>query len=291
MALGFFDGVHLGHQKVILQAKQVAEEKNLKSAVMTFSPHPKEVLSHAHVPMEYLTPLQDKATLISDLGINTLFVVDFTKEFATLTPQQFVDNYIIKLNVVHVVAGFDYSYGKLGKGTMETLTFHSRNQFESTVVSKLEKTDQKVSSTSIRKLLSTGQLDQVREFLGRNYRIKGKVVHGEKRGRTIGFPTANIERIDKYLLPTTGVYTVRMKIDDDWLNGVCSIGYKPTFHSQLLEATIEVHLFNFHKDIYGKDITLDFVSFIRGEKKFGSVNELIEQIERDCIEAKQILEK
>lgn len=290
MGLGFFDGVHLGHQKVIYQAKQIANENNLKCAVMTFSPHPKEILTNAHVPMNYITPLPDKIKLISELGIDTLYIIEFTKEFANLTPQQFVDDYMINLHVVHVVAGFDYTYGKLGKGTMETLKFHSRNQFDYTVVSKLEKTDKKVSSTNIRKLLSIGQLDHVHEFLGRNYTIKGKVVNGEKRGRTIGFPTANIERTEKYLLPMTGVYTVRMKIDDCWVNGVCSIGYKPTFHLQLLEATIEVHLFNFNEDIYEKDVIIEFISFIRGERKFASVDELIEQIEEDCKEAQRILE-
>lgn len=291
IALGFFDGVHLGHQKVILKAKEIANEQNLQSAVMTFSPHPREVLGNTVDQIDYLTPLEKKISLIAELEIDILYVINFTKEFAALTPQQFVDEYLINLNVVHVVAGFDYTYGKLGKGTMETLEFHSRNAFDHTTVAKMENREEKISSTYIRHLLTRGEVNLVPNFLGEYYEINGKVVHGEKRGRTIGFPTANIERSNRYYLPMKGVYAVRVKIRETWVDGVCSIGYKPTFHEMLPEATIEVHLFNFQEDIYGLDVSIQWISFIRREMKFSSVNELIEQIEQDCDEAKRILEK
>lgn len=291
IALGFFDGVHLGHQRVILTAKEIAHEKQMQSAVMTFSPHPKEVLRKQEGEMLYLSPLPEKIELIRKLGVDVLYIVDFTKEFANLTPQQFVDKYLIELNVKHVVAGFDYSYGKLGKGTMETLPFHSRKSFSQTTIQKVEKDLEKVSSTYIRKLLANGEVSQVPEYLGRYYEVLGKVVHGEKRGRLIGFPTANVET-DGYLLPATGVYAVCMKVDGRNYEGVCNIGYKPTFHgNKKTYLAVEIHLFDFNDMIYDKDVRIKWIKRIRSELKFPTIQDLINQIETDKAVAKHILTK
>lgn len=291
MALGFFDGVHLGHQKVILTAKQIAREKQMQCAVMTFNPHPKEVLRAYKEKMEYLSPIEEKTKLIKNLGVDVLYIVDFTLDFADLTPQQFVDSYLIDLNVKHVVAGFDYSYGKLGKGTMETLPFHSRKAFTQTTIEKVEKELEKVSSTYIRNLIINGKVEKVPEFLGRHYEVVGKVIHGEKRGRQIGFPTANIET-DRYLLPATGVYAVCVSVSNQFYEAVCNVGYKPTFHGDnKTTLSVEAHLLDFTGTIYDQEVRIQWIERIRSEKKFSSIEQLIEQIHQDKEEAKRIFNK
>ncbi|MGF9965508.1 bifunctional riboflavin kinase/FAD synthetase [Bacillus rhizoplanae] len=281
MALGYFDGIHLGHQRVIHTAKKVAEERGFKSAVMTFHPHPSVVLGKKEAHVEYITPLRSKEKVIASLGIDILYVVKFDEAFANLLPQQFVDDYIIGLNVQHVVAGFDYSYGRLGKGTMETLPFHARGEFTQTVIEKVEFQEEKVSSTLLRKYIRSGEMEQIPAVLGRPYTVEGTVVHGDKRGRQIGFPTANVALNDEYLLPPVGVYAVRMKVNDEWHEGVCNIGYKPTFNESEKQLSIEVHLFEFQRDIYDESVVVEWHMRIREEKKFNGIDELVAQIAKD----------
>ncbi|MGR3763906.1 bifunctional riboflavin kinase/FAD synthetase [Rossellomorea sp. NS-SX7] len=282
LALGYFDGVHKGHQRVIRTAVETAREQNVHSAVMTFDPHPSVVLGHKHKHIHLITPLEDKKGIISDLGVDYLFVVRFTSEFASLLPQEFVDQYIIDLNVLHVVAGFDYSYGRMGKGTMETLPFHSRERFTSTTVPKLTEEEDKISSTLIRESLKEGNVRRVSKLLGRPYRMKGTVIHGDKRGRKIGFPTANIEMAHAYLTPKNGVYAVRMGIHGQWYDGVCNVGFKPTFKNpDEYSLSIEVHLFDFHSSIYGEEVYVEWFERIRDEQKFSGIEELISQIQKD----------
>lgn len=292
LALGYFDGVHLGHQKVILQAKSISEEKGIKSAVMTFDPHPSVVLGKSVQHVEYITPLEDKISIIKKFDIDFLFVVRFTREFANLLPQEFVDQYLIGLNASHVIAGFDYSYGRLGRGTMETLPFHSRNQFDYSVVSKQTNDEEKISSTLIRKYIREGKTDELYPLLGRFYSTSGIVIHGDKRGRTIGFPTANIDICDDYIIPPLGVYTVRILVDDSWHEGVCNVGYKPTFNKEFGDKpSIEVHIFDFSKEIYGQSVAVEWHRHLRSEQKFSGVDELISQIEKDKQNALQYFEK
>jgi riboflavin kinase / FMN adenylyltransferase len=282
LALGYFDGVHRGHQRVISAAVEKAKQLKACSAVMTFDPHPSVVLGHKHKHIHYITPLEDKKEIIEELGVDYLFIVRFTSEFASLIPQDFVDQYIIGLNALHVVAGFDYSYGRLGKGTMETLPFHSRDMFTSTTISKLTDDDLKVSSTFIRECLKEGDVKKARQLLGRPFKMKGTVIHGDKRGRKIGFPTANIELAYDYLTPKVGVYAVRMKIHDKWFDGVCNIGYKPTFKNpDDYSLSIEVHIFDFHASIYGEEVYIEWYERIRDEQKFSGIEELISQIQKD----------
>jgi riboflavin kinase / FMN adenylyltransferase len=281
MALGYFDGVHLGHQKVIMEAKRQAEVKGYRSAVMTFDPHPSVVLGKTNKHVQYITPLSEKVKLVEELGIDYLFIVHFTLEFANLLPQEFIDQYVIDLNVKHVVAGFDYSYGRMGKGTMEILPFHSREKFTFTVVEKLTCGNEKVSSTRIRQYLKEGRTADLPELLGRFYKTAGTVVHGDKRGRTIGFPTANVETNEEYILPPLGVYAVKIKINENWHEGVCNVGYKPTFNKEALRVSVEVNVFNFDRDIYGKQVIVEWHKYLRKEQKFSGINELVAQIERD----------
>ncbi|WP_066396168.1 bifunctional riboflavin kinase/FAD synthetase [Neobacillus mesonae] len=281
MALGYFDGVHLGHQQVILEAKKLAVQAGVSSAVMTFDPHPTVVLGKANKHVQYITPLPEKIKIIEQQGIDYLFIVHFTADFANLLPQEFIDQYIIGLNVKHVVAGFDYTYGRMGKGNMETLPFHSREKFTYKVVPELTEGNEKVSSTRIRDLLKEGKADQLPHLLGRFFTTTGIVIHGDKRGRTIGFPTANIDVNEEYIIPPTGVYAVRMKVKNTWYQGVCNVGYKPTFNKDAVKISIEVHLFDFNQDIYGEEVVVEWHLYLRKEQKFSGIDQLVQQIEKD----------
>ncbi|WP_374049137.1 bifunctional riboflavin kinase/FAD synthetase [Neobacillus sp. OS1-32] len=291
MALGYFDGVHLGHQQVILEAKKQAMNKGMSSAVMTFDPHPSVVLAREKKQVQYITPLSEKIKVMEQLGVDYLFIVHFTAEFANLLPQEFVDQYIIGLNVKHVVAGFDYTYGRMGKGNMETLPFHSREQFTYTVVPKYTDNHEKVSSTRIRGLLKEGKIDSIPSLLGRYYTTTGIVIQGDKRGRTLGFPTANIELNDEYSIPPVGVYAVRIKVKDRWHQGVCNVGYKPTFHRDNQKISIEVFIFDFDQDIYGEEAVVEWHLYLRKEQKFSGVDDLIKQIEKDKQNASEYFRK
>ena len=292
-ALGFFDGIHLGHQKVINGAIEKARELNLKATVMTLDPHPSVVLGKTVQHVRYITPLMEKIKILSSLGLDILYVVKFDLQFAGLVPQDFVDQYIIGLNIKHVVAGFDYSYGRLGKGTMETLPFHSRGQFNQTIIEKYSSNNLKVSSSLIRVQLKEGEMDKVPHTLGRYYVIRGIVGHGDKRGRTIGFPTANIVLSDDYVVPRTGVYAVRMFVKGQWHDGVCNIGYKPTFNERKEDSppSIEVHLFEYNESIYGEKVIVEWHQSIREEKKFSGVDALIAQIQKDKQTAQEYFQK
>lgn len=281
IALGYFDGVHLGHQKVINTARLIAENSGWKSAVMTFNPHPSVVLSKSARQVEYISPLTDKIDLIENMGIDYLFIIHFTHDFANLLPQEFIDQYIISMNVKHVVAGFDFAYGRMGKGTMETIPFHSRNMFESTIVPKYAHDDVKVSSTLIRSEILGGNMGAMPALMGRFYSTSGIVVHGDKRGRAIGFPTANIDVSEEYIIPPTGVYAVRIKAGQTWFNGVCNRGFKPTFNHDKNKQTIEVHIFDFSGDLYGDSVTVEWHLRLRSEQKFAGIDQLVSQIEKD----------
>lgn len=286
MALGYFDGVHLGHQKVIGTAKQIAEEKGLTLAVMTFHPHPSHVLGRDKEPKDLITPLEDKINQIEQLGTEVLYVVKFNEVFASLSPKQFIDQYIIGLNVQHAVAGFDFTYGKYGKGTMETMPDDLDGKAGCTMVEKLTEQDKKISSSYIRAALQNGDVELANVLLGQPYFIKGIVIHGDKRGRTIGFPTANVGLNNSYIVPPTGVYAVKAEVNGEVYNGVCNIGYKPTFYEKRPEQpSIEVNLFDFDQEVYGAAIKIEWYKRIRSERKFNGIKELTEQIEKDKQEA------
>lgn len=286
MALGFFDGVHKGHQKVIGEALEQAQNLGVKSAVMTFDPHPSLVLGGRKEEMFYITPLQQKMDILSEMGVDVCFIVRFTSDFAQLQPEEFISHFIEGLGVVHVSAGFDFSFGAKGKGTMELMKSFANGRFGVSVIGKLEDRQQKISSTRIREYLKSGRVEEVCRLSGRPFKVSGTVVNGDKRGRTIGFPTANVEPELGTFVPGRGVYAVRLHVQDDIHDGVCNVGYKPTFndpdHKQLV---IEVHIFEFDRDIYGERVTVDWYKRIRDEQKFSGIDELKAQIEKDKQEA------
>ena len=210
MAFGFFDGMHKGHLKVFETLNERAEAHNLKKAVMTFDPHPSVVLNPKRKRTTYLTPLTDKLEMIEQQNIDYCIVINFSSRFADVTAEDFVQNYIINNHVKEVVAGFDFTYGKFGKGNMTVLK--EMDDFNTTIVGKQEIEAEKISTTAIRQALQEGHLQKANNELGYLYRLKGTVVQGEKRGRTIGFPTANVQPSDDYVLPKKGVYAVSMAI-------------------------------------------------------------------------------
>lgn len=286
LALGFFDGVHKGHQAVIGSAIKKAKELNCKSAVMTFDPHPSIVLGGRKEKVFYITPLQQKIHILKELGVDTVFVVQFTSDFAKLSPEDFINFFIRDLNIIHVTAGFDYSFGQFGKGNMDMMRELSNGDYGVTVINKLSDDTEKISSTRIRKSLQDGDMEVVHDLLGRPFEVPGIVVHGDKRGRTIGFPTANIQPQDGNFIPATGVYAVRILVQDKWYDGVCNVGYKPTFKNpEDKQLTIEVHILDFNKNIYGEEVVVGWYKRIRSEKKFDGIEALKSQIEKDKQEA------
>ncbi|EIT85124.1 bifunctional riboflavin kinase/FMN adenylyltransferase [Fictibacillus macauensis ZFHKF-1] len=280
MALGYFDGIHKGHRKVIDTAIALAKQEDAVSAVMSFHPHPSVVLGKKQAHVSYITPLAMKKKLLEEMGVDLFYVVEFTPSFAALLPEEFIDQYLIGLNVHHVVAGFDYRFGQFGKGDMAMMAEKAAGAFSQTVIEKLEMNEQKVSSTLIRSLLQHGDVSDIPSYLGRPYTITGIVVHGESRGTSLGFPTANIGETDGYMIPANGVYVVSATVDGTEYHGVANIGTKPTF-AGVREPSIEVHLFHFQKNIYGKHVEVTWHQRIRSEKKFNGVEELIEQIGKD----------
>lgn len=290
VAVGFFDGLHRGHEDVIGRMEDIAEAEGLKKAVMTFDPHPSVVLSPKKQRTTYLTPLDIKLEMLEEKGIDYCFVINFSSTLAGLEPDFFVDQYIVQMNVREVVAGFDFTYGRYGRGTIDTLKAHV--EFNTTGVEKITEGGEKISTTRIREALARNELEHANLILGRPYEVKGVVVQGEKRGRTIGFPTANIEPEYRYHLPAKGVYAVTLRLDneDRIYSGVCNVGVKPTFHDNMERVSIEVHLFDFDRSIYGENVTVYWHHFIRREQKFSGIDELTAQIAKDKQKAVELLE-
>jgi len=288
MAIGYFDGVHLGHRRVIQKAIDAAAVHGWQSAVMTFDPHPREVLGQTGYT-KYLTPLEDKLEQFAKMGVDIAYVMTFDIPFSSIYPEDFVNECLVPLQAGHVVVGFDFTFGYRGTGTAHTLHQLSQERFTLDIISPVNRYGEKVSSTIIREYLHHGEVEQARHLLGRPYRIKGTVVHGDARGRTIGFPTANIALEQPYLVGKNGVYGVRVKVDGETYYGVMNIGIKPTFALEKKEKSLEVHLFDFQQDIYGKDLTVEFLFFLREEQKFAGVDALIAQIHKDVATAKEKL--
>ncbi|PIC65590.1 bifunctional riboflavin kinase/FMN adenylyltransferase [Sporosarcina sp. P13] len=281
LAIGFFDGVHKGHQEVIRSAKKTAVDLAIKTAVMTFDPHPSRLFSNKNIG--YITPIEEKVRLLQALEVDVLFVVSFDWDLASLSPEQFIDAFIKGLGVKHVTAGYDFTFGVKGSGTMEDMSKLSNGLYGTTTVSKVTFDENgKTSSTKIRELLSQGNVEEAATLLGRPFRTFGEVVHGEKRGRLLGFPTANIQTSEEHIVPANGVYAVKCLIAGTWFKGVCNMGVKPTFHDpKHRRATAEVHLLDATLDLYGQEVAIDWLHRIRSERKFDSLEALKEQIAKD----------
>ena len=281
LALGFFDGVHRGHQEVIHAAKKLAVEKNVKLAVMTFDRYPKGVYQKlAPEDIRYLTLTKRKLELFSELGADIAYVLEFNSNMTKMRPQDFVDNYIVGLNAVGAVAGFDFTYGKPDSANMSVLSDYARGRFTIHEVPELKERSQKVGSTQIKAALDQGKIQHANALLGYPFETSGIVVHGKARGRTMGFPTINVKVDQQQKLPTIGVYAVKVQIDEKWFDGMASVSHNETFGPNR-KLTVEINLFDVKQDFYNKDVRVQWFQFLRSSIKFADVADLIEQKKQD----------
>ena len=289
LTLGFFDGVHIGHQKLIKDAKLIAEQKNLPLMVMTFDKHPKEIYNNDH-KFVYLETEREKEHKMEKLGVDYLVIIKFTKEFSQLSPQDFVDQVVIKLKADTVVVGFDYTYGPKDIANVENLPQFAKDRFKIVVEPKQAIDKIKVGSTYIRKAIQHGNVELAVELLGQPYETSGVIVHGFRRGHKIGFPTANLEISGSKVLPAEGVYATRAKINGKWHDAMTSVGYNETFKTNH-GLTIETNIFDFNEEAYGKPLTLAWYKFIRKNKKFSGIEDLSHQLDQDKRDIKQYFYK
>jgi riboflavin kinase/FMN adenylyltransferase len=291
VTVGTFDGVHAGHRAIMDTVLKKADEHEARSVIVTFDPHPREIINPGDAGIKLLTSLQERREILEELGIDTMVVIPFDRDFSLLSSEEFIKDIIYKkIGVTEFVIGYDHHFGKDREGSIDTVKrLGKKMDFDTYVVSKREVGAKTVSSTAIRNAISEeGDVEQAAEFLQRLYRLNGMVVHGDKRGKEIGYPTANIKPEDKRkIIPKDGVYAVHVRIEDNWYDGMMNIGTRPTFNDR--ERTLEVHLFNFDEDIYGKEVQVRFVKRMRDEKKFDGKEELINQLKVDENSAKEIL--
>jgi len=286
LTIGNFDGVHLGHQKILKKAIQRARVLDGVSVVYTFHPHPLKIVRPEAEPQS-ITTFEEKVRLIAGLGIDFLVCENFTRQFAEQPPEEFIKNIIVdRIHPREIIIGHDYAFGKNRKGSIQLLQkmgeiFHFKVQ----VIDNITIKNIPVRSTTVRRLISLGKVSLAAKLLGRPYSLSGRVVHGKQRH--IGFPTANLSP-GKNLIPKNGVYAIRAQTPHGVFKGIANVGNNPTFDNDRL--TIEAHLFDFNENLYGKDITVAFIKRVRPEKKFSEVPSLVKQIERDITTAKIFLD-
>ena len=287
VTFGVFDGIHLGHQAVINTLLKRAAHDNLMSVLVGFYPHPLAFLAPERCP-SILTPLSKRVEILQQFGIDEIVMLSFDAQIASMSPESFVECVLLeKCRARHVVVGYACQFGKDRAGNAERLVELSQGYpFDVSIVPPTEVEGAPVHSTRIREALAQGDLERSSQLLGRSYSLVGNVVHGDGRGREIGFPTANIETQNQ-VYPPNGVYAIRARLEERWLDGVLNIGMRPTFKG--VNIQVEGHFFNFDEVIYGKLIEIFFVEKIRNERKFPNPEFLIQQIQRDIAAATEIL--
>jgi len=281
VTIGNFDGVHLGHQALLTEVKKRAHDLKLESAVITFEPNPKDYFSQ-NKPQTRISSLREKIELFNEIKIDRVHIIKFNQEFSKVTANEFISVLIKQLKVKEIVVGEDFCFGRGREGSIKQL---SASSMELNIKNKILIDGKRISSTLIRNLLANDKLDQANKYIGRPYSISGKVVHGEKRGRKIGFPTANIH-MRHNRPPLKGVFAVKFQNHF----GVANLGIRPSIKGEK-KLQLEVHLLNFSSDLYGQHVSVIFLKKLRDEKKFKSLDELKEQIKLDVIEAKLFFEK
>ena len=290
VTVGVFDGVHKGHLEIINRLSTVAKEKNCESVVITFEPHPRLVLPH-HAELKLLQTLDEKLERFEIAGVDSVLVIPFDREFARITPHDFIKKVLVdQVGISHVITGYDHFFGQNRQGGFELLS-EMGMQYNFTVdeLQMVTVGSSTVSSSSVRRALLDGDVKHASKMLGYIYSITGEVVVGNKIGRNIGFPTANLKSSNTHkLVPGQGVYASIVNSNGVNYKGMTNIGYRPTIDADRL--TIEVNIFDFIQDIYGQDITLCFVERIRSEKRFGSLGDLQLQLANDKIVAGRMLE-
>jgi len=288
VAIGNFDGVHRGHQALISEGKRIARDIGAPFGILAFEPHPQEFFRRTTEKFR-LTPFRTKAGMLKQLGVDVLYAVPFNAKLAAMSADEFIDRVLARgLGVRHVLIGGDFQFGKDRTGTPATLRAGgARHGFGVTIFEPVMGAgDHKISSTDIRNALKEGRPRDAARLAGHWWTVSGHVQGGDKRGRTIGFPTANVS-LKGYLEPALGVYAVRVTVGADTHDGVANFGRRPTFNKQ--DTLLEVHLFDFAGDLYGRQIDVTFIDFIRSERKFDGLDSLKKQIAADGAQARRIL--
>jgi riboflavin kinase/FMN adenylyltransferase len=281
VTIGTFDGIHIGHQKILKNLIRTANNEGKKSVLLTFFPHPRMVLQKENKIL-LLNTIKEKSSLLEKMGLDYLIIHPFSREFSRLTALEFVRDILVnKLNTSRLIIGYDHHFGKNREGNIHQLKEYSLlYDFKVEEIPAQDIDDVSVSSTKIRTALKDGNLKTANNYLGYHYMLNGSVVSGKKLGGTIGFPTANLEIKEPYkLVPKTGVYIIKTYINTILYTGIMNIGFNPTVLGK--HQTIEAHLFDFNEDLYGKEITIEFIYFLREEHKFESVEELVVQLNID----------
>ena len=285
VSIGSFDGVHLAHKKIFDKMNALKKQKNNKNIVITFNPHPKLVLQNKNTQKKYLlTKLEDKINLIENYGIDILFIISFTKKTALITAENFLDKIIKCFKPIHFVIGYNHSFGHKRKGNIDFIRLYSKKRFKVHLIKKqIIFNEESISSTKIRNYISKGKIDNANILLGREYSLRGFIVKGQGVGRTINFPTINIKALDNsQLIPSKGVYFVKVKLENNLYSGMCNIGFKPTLTNSK-EESIEVHIFSvgIDRNFYKKEVEVFFVKYLRNERKFKNLDFLRRQLKKD----------
>jgi riboflavin kinase/FMN adenylyltransferase len=284
VTMGIFDGVHRGHKSLLDKLVSKAGKVNGDSVVITFSPHPRLVLEKDHLNLSFLTTMEEKIVLLDKYGIDHLIIIEFSKQFSRMSACDFVEKVLVaKIGIKHLLLGYDHHFGRKGEGNYNTIKQCSAS-FDFTVeqVQGFHTEEGEISSSAIRDALLNGRLDEANSWLGYAYNLGGRVVEGRQIGRSLGFPTANIKPDDQYkLIPGNGVYAVEVRLDEGIYPGMLSIGSNPTVNNDGRARTIEVHIINFNRDVYGSMITVIFRKRLRDEIKFDNTQKLAEQMAID----------
>lgn len=286
IAIGYFDGLHLGHMQLIRRVEKIASQTGLKKGFMTFNQHPKIVFGQND--FQYLMTLQQKISIIEKRGFDYFFVIEFNQSVAQKKPDEFINDYIVKNRIKYIVCGFDFHFGDHGKGDSQTLKNFSQQKYQVDVIDKFEIEHKKVSSSLIRHYIHEGMISKANLLLDRPYCIRGKVIHGLKNGHKIGFPTANVE-VGQYVILKRGVYAVYIYVNQRRYKGMANVGLNPTI-GVLNKISLEVHIFDFDEDIYGETVDVDFIAYTRGEIHFDSLDQLSRQLESDKRYIDQLLD-
>ena len=281
VTIGTYDGVHFGHQQIIEKLVSEAKKAAKKSVVLTFFPHPRMVLQK-DASIELINTIDERATLLEKTGLDYLIIHPFSKEFSRMSALEFVRDILVnQLNISKLIIGYDHHFGKNREGNITQLTEYSHlYDFKVEEIPAQDIDSVSVSSTKVRRALHAGNLKTANNYLGYNFMLNGNVVNGKKLGGKIGYPTANIDVKETYkLIPKTGVYVVKSMIDKKTIFGMMNIGSRPTVNGN--HQTIEVHFFDFNQDLYGENLTIELIYFLRDEHKFDSLDSLIHQLKKD----------
>lgn len=282
--IGYFDGMHKGHQALVNATLEKAKELGVESGLITFDPDPWVTLRDAK-DVKHITPLQQRINIAVELGIKNIFILNFTKEMAALSPVDFI-KVLDSCNIKALICGFDYHYGQFGKGDIESLKRDA--DFEVIVIDAVSDSEGKISSTRITNLIEEGEVHKAEELLGYAYRVEGYVVHGNAKGRTIGYPTANVSVPSEYLEPKSGVYACFALVDGKKYKAMVNIGHNPTFN-YTETMSLEAYILDFSGDLYDKRLKISFKYYLRPEKKFKYIGNLKMQLEQDEFAVRTLL--